>query len=124
MTTISVPDMMCENCVKRITNALTEADLKFTVSLADKTVTIDGCQNCVKTAVGELEDLGFTPGSPEISSRYFVFSAKLPLYSFFGYRGGFLPTFVTALLLFDFFCKSLPVVFRPFLSEVGNIASY
>ena len=27
MTTISVPDMMCENCVKRITNALTEADL-------------------------------------------------------------------------------------------------
>ena len=61
MTTISVPDMMCENCVKRITNARTGADLKFTVSLADKTVTIDGCQNCVKTAVGELEDLGFTP---------------------------------------------------------------
>ena len=41
MTTISVPDMMCENCVKRITN--------------------DGCDNCVKTAVSELEDLGFTP---------------------------------------------------------------
>ena len=61
MTTISVPDMMCENCVKRITTALAEADLKFTVSLADKTVTIDGCQNCVKSAVGELEDLGFTP---------------------------------------------------------------
>ena len=61
MTTISVPDMMCENCVKRITTALSEADLKFTVSLADKTVTIDGCQNCVKTAVGEREDLGFTP---------------------------------------------------------------
>ena len=61
MTTISVPDMMCENCVKRITTALSEADLKFTVSLSDKTVTIDGCQNCVKTAVGELEDQGFTP---------------------------------------------------------------
>lgn len=29
MTTISVPDMMCENCVKRITNALTAAELKF-----------------------------------------------------------------------------------------------
>ena len=27
MTTISVPDMMCENCVKRITNALTAAEL-------------------------------------------------------------------------------------------------
>ena len=61
MKTISVPDMMCQNCVKRITNALTEADLKFEVSLADKTVSIDGCQNCLKTAMGELEDLGFTP---------------------------------------------------------------
>ena len=61
MTKISVPDMMCENCVKRITNALTEADLKCEVSLPDKTVTVDGCENCVKTAVSELEDLGFTP---------------------------------------------------------------
>ena len=67
MTTIKVPDMMCENCVKRITNALTAAELKFSVSLtfrvdlAAKNVTIDGCENCVKTAVSELEDLGFTP---------------------------------------------------------------
>lgn len=61
MTKIAVPDMMCENCVKRISNALQAAELTFTVSLADKTVTIDGCQNCVKTAVGELEDLGFSP---------------------------------------------------------------
>ena len=59
MTTIKVPDMMCENCVKRITNALTAAELKFSVSLDTKTVTIDGCDNCVKTAVSELEDLGF-----------------------------------------------------------------
>ena len=64
MTTISVPDMMCENCVKRITNALTESDLQFSVSLEEKTVTIDGCENCVKTAVSELEDLGFTPEIP------------------------------------------------------------
>ena len=61
MPTISVPDMMCENCVKRITNALTEAELKFTVSLESKSVTIDGCEHCLKTAVEELEDLGFTP---------------------------------------------------------------
>ena len=61
MTTISVPDMMCENCVKRISNALTEAELKFSVSLPDKTVIIDGCQHCVQTAMEELEDLGFTP---------------------------------------------------------------
>ena len=61
MTTINVPDMMCENCVRRITSALTEAELKFQVSLEAKTVTIDGCDNCVSTAVSELEDLGFTP---------------------------------------------------------------
>ena len=61
MKTISVPDMMCENCVKRITKALTNADLKFQVSLESKAVTIDGCDNCLKTAVEELEDLGFTP---------------------------------------------------------------
>ena len=61
MTKISVPDMMCENCVRRITNALDAAELKFQVSLEDKTVTVDGCDNCVETAVSELEDLGFTP---------------------------------------------------------------
>ena len=61
MTTISVPDMMCQNCVKRITNALSEAELKFSVELENKTVTIDGCQHCLKTAMEELEDLGFTP---------------------------------------------------------------
>ncbi|MBR3641075.1 MAG: heavy-metal-associated domain-containing protein [Oscillibacter sp.] len=61
MFTISVPDMMCENCVRRITNALTEADLKFEVSLADKRVTLDGCEKCLATALSELEDLGFTP---------------------------------------------------------------
>lgn len=61
MFKISVPDMMCENCVKRITNTLNEANLKFEVSLSEKTVTIDGCQHCLNTAVSELEDLGFTP---------------------------------------------------------------
>ena len=61
MKTIKVPDMMCENCVKRITNALKKAELKFNVSLADKTVTIDGCEHCLKTAMDELEDLGFSP---------------------------------------------------------------
>ena len=62
MKTILVPDMMCENCVKRINTALTDAQLKFSVSLETKSVTIDGCEHCLKTAVEELEDLGFTPG--------------------------------------------------------------
>ena len=58
---ISVPDMHCDACVKRITNALDAAGIKFTVSLENKTVTIDGCEHCFKTALSELSDLGFTP---------------------------------------------------------------
>ena len=34
MFKISVPDMMCENCVKRITNALTEAELKVALKVS------------------------------------------------------------------------------------------
>ena len=60
---ISVPDMHCVACVRRITKALSDAGLKFTVSLEDKSVTVDGCENCLKTAVSELEDLGFTPSA-------------------------------------------------------------
>ena len=61
MTIISVPDMMCENCVKRITKALSGAALPFTVSLETKTVSIDGDGTSTETALSELEDLGFTP---------------------------------------------------------------
>ena len=61
MKTISVPDMMCEHCVARITEALQAKDLTFTVDLAGKTVSIDGCEHCAATAIRELEDLGFTP---------------------------------------------------------------
>lgn len=59
MTVLNVPDMHCDMCVKRITDALTAAKLNFSVSLQDKTVTIDGDENAVKTAVSELDDLGF-----------------------------------------------------------------
>ena len=58
MKTIYVPEMMCQNCVRRITEALTEAKLNFTVDLDTKTVSINGCENCLKTAINELDDLG------------------------------------------------------------------
>ena len=58
---ISVPDIHCESCVKRITNALNETGIKFQVDLDAKTVTVDGCEHCLNTALTELEDLGFTP---------------------------------------------------------------
>ena len=59
MVTLNIPDMHCEKCVERITNTLTEAELIFQVSLQDKTVTIDGDESAVSTAVEELDDLGF-----------------------------------------------------------------
>ena len=60
MKTIYVPELMCQNCVRRMTEALTEAKLNFTVDLETKTVSITGCENCLKTAINELDDLGFS----------------------------------------------------------------
>ncbi len=59
MTIIKAEDMHCEKCVARIDKAMTEAGLDFTVNLEDKTVSIDGCEHCVKTALEILDDLGF-----------------------------------------------------------------
>ena len=60
MTLIKVADMHCEKCVERITRRLTEEGLDFKGSLEDKTVTVDGCEHCVKTAMEALDDLGFS----------------------------------------------------------------
>ena len=56
-----VPDMHCENCVRRINEALAAANIKGTVDLESKTVTVDGCDHCLETAFNEIYDLGFTP---------------------------------------------------------------
>lgn len=61
MKTISVPDMMCDNCVRRITEALTKAGLKFSVSLKNKKVELDGDDDAVRVALTEISDLGFSP---------------------------------------------------------------
>lgn len=58
---INVPDMHCEKCVERIDKALGETGIKFEVDLSAKTVIVDGCEHYLKTALSELEDLGFTP---------------------------------------------------------------
>ena len=58
---VLVEDMHCMRCVERIEKALGESGIKFEVSLENKTVTVDGCEHCLKTALSELEDLGFTP---------------------------------------------------------------
>lgn len=58
---IKVPDMHCENCVKRIDTCLKETGIEYSIDLESQTVTVDGCEHCLKTALTELEDLGFTP---------------------------------------------------------------
>lgn len=59
MPTLKVPDMHCNMCVKRITDTLNAVNLKFSVSLDDKTVTIDGDEAAVLTAKSELDEIGF-----------------------------------------------------------------
>ena len=58
---IKVEDMHCGHCVARIDNALNEIGIKHQINLEEKTVIIDGCEHCLKTAISEIEDLGFTP---------------------------------------------------------------
>lgn len=58
---ISVPDMHCQHCVARIDNALNAVGIEHQIFLEEKVVAIKGCENCLKTAINEIEDLGFTP---------------------------------------------------------------
>ena len=58
---IKVPDMHCENCVRRISEALSAAKLNAKIDLQSQTVTVDGCEHCFKKAFDEIYDLGFTP---------------------------------------------------------------
>lgn len=62
MKVLNVPDMQCQNCVKKIDEALTKADLKHEINLENKTVSIDGCDNCLAKAYDIVKELGFTPG--------------------------------------------------------------
>lgn len=59
MAVLKVGQMHCEMCVGRITKALEAAGVDFTVSLEDKTVTVNGGEDAVKAALEELDDLGF-----------------------------------------------------------------
>jgi len=60
MTTLNVKEMSCNHCVERIGKTLEAAGIKHSIDLETKTVTIDGGENCVKTAIEELDDIGFT----------------------------------------------------------------
>lgn len=58
MIVLSVPEMHCENCVKRIHEAFDKANIQHEVNLADKTVSIEA-EDTLKDAIELLDDLGF-----------------------------------------------------------------
>ena len=59
MNIIKVEGMHCEKCVERISKALDEKGISHDISLENATVSIDGCENCLKTAKEIIYDLGF-----------------------------------------------------------------
>ena len=58
---IFVEDIHCENCVRRIKEALDKISVSCEISLEEKTVTVNGCDVCYKKAFEEIYDIGFTP---------------------------------------------------------------
>ena len=115
MTTISVPDMMCENCVKRITNALTAAELKFSVSLDTKAVTIASRPPSAswriwasrRRSAESLENRGGSPTGPasEQTGAGSVFLRRF---------------YVTNLLLFLFFLQTFAQLDRVVFLQSGR----
>ena len=59
MITLKVPDMMCGNCVKRVTKALDAEGMKFTVTLGSKTVALDEEAEKVPAAIAALKAAGY-----------------------------------------------------------------
>ena len=64
---VIVEDMHCQNCAKKITQALEEkgADVVVSVDLKKKTVTVDSCLSAEEIFT-TIEDAGFTPVDLEL----------------------------------------------------------
>ncbi len=60
MKVINVPEMHCQRCVERISEALTNAGIAFEISLSEKTVKINDSQECISKTIALLDDLGFS----------------------------------------------------------------
>lgn len=59
MTVLNVEGMMCQGCVKRVTNALSELGVTGTVSLEEKKVSFEGDAETVSKVSQAIENLGF-----------------------------------------------------------------
>lgn len=57
MEILNVPEMHCEMCVKRISEALQEKNIGFEISLENKTVSVEESRK--EETLELLDDLGF-----------------------------------------------------------------
>ncbi|MEG0895169.1 MAG: heavy-metal-associated domain-containing protein [Oscillospiraceae bacterium] len=57
MKVLNVPQIHCQNCVKRISQALSQQGIKYEISAENKTVTID--EKDINATISVLDDLGF-----------------------------------------------------------------
>lgn len=60
MIELHVEEMSCNHCVERIHKALEAIGVGHTIQLENKTVAIDGCENCARKAIEKLGEIGFT----------------------------------------------------------------
>ena len=60
MKTLSIKEMSCNHCVQRIGALLNELQVKHTISLENKTVTVDTENVELAKVIDELDDIGFT----------------------------------------------------------------
>lgn len=59
-TIIMVQDMNCENCAKKIENALLDTRVDFEIILASKSVVVNGNVDMAAIARQKITDIGFT----------------------------------------------------------------
>ncbi len=59
MRKLTVPDMSCEHCVRRITEALTDIGADFRVDLPTRSVEVSGDDHAVANAIAALDDIGY-----------------------------------------------------------------
>lgn len=60
MKTLHIKEMSCNHCVQRIGALLDDLHVKHTISLEDKTVTVDTENVELEKVIDELDDIGFT----------------------------------------------------------------
>lgn len=57
---IFVDDMSCERCVEKIAQELDNTRVDYSISLATKSVTVEGTNDAIHAAVGAIQRAGYS----------------------------------------------------------------